>query len=83
MNYRGSAHRPDPIIIVDETGLPTEPGPGQSRGNVALTREYAFYQGEEAVEPTKQWFEENFGITFHEEEREVEVLSLRPITPRH
>lgn len=82
LNYLpgGETRRP-PVVIIDETSLPGEPAPGQSGEAAILTRHYAFCGGDEAIEPTKRWFEENFGITFHKEERDVKVLILRPAVP--
>ena len=78
----GTGLRKDAVCIVDETGLPKEPGENQSWETISLTHGYAFWAGEEAMELTKQWFEENFGITFHEEQRSLRVLEIRPVSGR-
>ena len=78
MNYGlpdGDARR---VIIVNETGLPDEPGPKQSAANVCLTHDFAFWSGKEANRLAFDWFRDNFGITFHEEERELKTLELQP-----
>jgi hypothetical protein len=69
-----------PIMIVDETGLPRRPGKNQTWGSICLTYSYAFWEGEEATKLAKKWFEENFGITFHEEERDVPAKEIRPVS---
>lgn len=68
---------PDDLLIVDETGLPTRPGPNQTGGSICLSYSYAFWTGDEGVDLAKEWFEETFGITFHEEERELVYHELR------
>ncbi|MBD3266873.1 hypothetical protein GF373_09405 [bacterium] len=65
------------VIILDETGLPTKPGENQTFGSICLTYTYAFWDGEEGIQLAKSWFEDTFGITFHEEERELAVLEFR------
>ena len=52
-----------------------------ARGYLGITLQDLAPDAAEAIEPTKRWFEEGFGITFNEEEREVNVLSLRPARP--
>ena len=67
----------DKVFIIDETGLPDKPGENQTWGTICLSYNYAFGKGERATELAKEWFEKNFGITFHEETRMVEVLRLK------
>ncbi|MBN2307476.1 MAG: hypothetical protein JXR94_00810, partial [Candidatus Hydrogenedentes bacterium] len=69
----------DRVAIVDETGLPTQPGDNETWGSICLCYSYAFGKGAEAIDLARDWFEENFGITFSEEERKVEVLAIRPV----
>lgn len=64
------------VYIVDETGLPQRPGVNQSSGSICLCYEYQFWQGKQAAERARTWFQENFGISFHEEKR---VLKFRQI----
>jgi hypothetical protein len=73
-------HAPeDRVLVIDETGLPTRPGENQTSSSICLSYMYAFGKGERAVGMGKEWFRENFGITFTEEEREVKILTLRRI----
>lgn len=65
------------IIIVDETGLPSEPKEGQSRESVAVSSESPFWGGDESIEIAKKWFAEQFGVTFSEEIRPMTVYVVR------
>jgi hypothetical protein len=65
------------IIIVDETGLPSEPKEGQSRESVAVSNESPFWGGDESIEIAKKWFKEQFGVTFSEEIRPMTVYVVR------
>jgi len=67
----------DRIIIVDETGLPSEPKEGQSRESVAVSSESPFWGGDESIEIAKKWFKEQFGVTFSEEIRPMTVYVVR------
>lgn len=67
---------PDHVVIIDETGLPTERGPNQSWGSLNLSSGYAFWSGDEGTKLGREWFKNTFGITFKEEAREIEVLKL-------
>lgn len=67
----------DTVIIIDETGLPTKPAENQTWGSICLTYEYAFWSGKEGIQLAKEWFKENFGITFREEKREIIVHEIR------
>lgn len=77
----GSDLTDDKVYIVDETGLPARPGENQTWGSICLTHQYAFWSGDEATDLARDWFEETFGITFHEEMRQLSVLEIRPIAP--
>ena len=68
------------VVIVDETGLPFEPGDNQTWGSICLSRYYAFGRTPGSAEIVKDWFRDNFGITFHEEERDLTVLEIAPAT---
>jgi len=65
------------IIIVDETGLPTEPPVGPSREESAVTSESPYWGGDESIEIAKKWFAEQFGVTFSEEIRPMTVYVVR------
>lgn len=55
------------IIIIDETGLPSEPIEGQSDESVAVSSESLYWRGDESIEMARTWFREQFGVTFTEE----------------
>ena len=78
LNHNKKAGDPGRTIIVNETGLPGKPGPNQSHANICLAAELAFWSGEAADKLAFKWFQDNFGITFHEEEREMKMLELQP-----
>jgi len=65
------------IIIVDETGLPTEPPVGPSREESAVSSESPFWGSDESIEIAKKWFAEQFGVTFSEEIRPMTVYVVR------
>jgi len=65
------------IIIVDETGLPTEPPMGPSREKSAVSSESPYWGGEESIEIAKKWFKEQFGVTFTEETRPMTVYVVQ------
>ena len=65
------------IIIIDETGLPSEPAKGQPPESVAVSSESAYWGGEESIEIAKKWFKEQFGVTFTEEIRPMTVYIVQ------
>ncbi|MCP4643215.1 MAG: hypothetical protein GY851_22400 [bacterium] len=65
-------------VILDETGLPSELGENQTMGSICLSYSYAFGSTTESVAIVKDWFRDEFGITFDEEERDVTVLEAVP-----
>ena len=65
------------IIIVDETGLPTDPSFGSASEKSAVSSESPYWGGEESIEIAKKWFKEQFGITFSEEIRPMTVYVVR------
>ncbi|MHC4432114.1 MAG: hypothetical protein ACYTBS_09765 [Planctomycetota bacterium] len=67
----------DKIVIVDETGLPSEPAEGQSDDSVAVSSVSPYWQGDESIAIARKWFEEQFGITFSEEMRPMTVHIVR------
>lgn len=76
----GDPHR---IILINETGIPETRGPDQSAANICLVYDFSFWTGDEADKLAFKWFEDNFGITFREEERAMKTLELQaePSTP--
>jgi hypothetical protein len=67
----------DKIIIIDETGLPSEPEKGHPSDSIAVSSESPYWGGEESIEIAKKWFFEQFGITFIEEIRPMRVYIVR------
>lgn len=67
----------DKIIIIDQTGLPSEPKEGQSRESIAVSSASPFWGGEESIEIAKKWFAEQFGVTFSEEIRPMTIYVVR------
>jgi outer membrane lipoprotein-sorting protein len=67
------------VLIVDETGLPDKPGENQTWGSICLIYMYNFWYGDEGVRLAREWFDDTFGITFTEEEREITVYEIRKI----
>ncbi|MHC4145574.1 MAG: hypothetical protein ACYSUD_12450 [Planctomycetota bacterium] len=65
------------IIIVDETGLPSEPRVGQSAGSVAVSSVSPYWRGAESIALARKWFEEQLGITFTEQTRPMTVHVVR------
>jgi len=78
MDFGMGQDDPRKILILNETGLPDEPGANQSAANVCLVYDYAFWAGPEATLMATDWFRNNFGITFHKEQRELKTLELQP-----
>ena len=59
----------DRIMVIDETGLPSEPAEGQSEQSIAVSSASPYWRGNESIEIAKRWFIEQFGVTFDEEIR--------------
>ena len=56
------------IIIVDKTGI---------KGRVSVIGRH--FPGEEGLRLAKKWFKEEFGVTFHEEQRPMPVWEVRVV----
>jgi hypothetical protein len=67
----------DRIIIIDETGLPSEPAEGQSEESIAVSSASPYWRGDESIEMARKWFREQFGVTFNEEIRPMIVHVVR------
>jgi hypothetical protein len=65
------------IIIIDDTGLPSEPIEGQSDESVAVSSASPYWRGDESIEIARKWFKEQFGVTFTEEIRPMTVRVVR------
>lgn len=68
----------DKIIIIDETSLPSEPEKGQGPESIAVSSESPYWGGEESIEIAKNWFFEQFDITFTEEIRPMKIYIVHP-----
>ena len=75
--WQGIALNANKIIIVDETGLPSEDPVGASREKSAVSSESPYWGGQESIEIAKKWFKEQFGVTFTEEIRPMTVHIVR------
>jgi hypothetical protein len=73
-NYDLSANG---IIIIDDTGLPSEPIEGQSDESVAVSSASPYWRGDESIEMARKWFREQFGVTFTEEIRPMSIRVVR------
>jgi len=74
--YQGQSLQADGILILDETGLPSDPPmPPDHRGAVA--GESPYWGGEASIEIARTWFQEQFGVTFTEETRPMTVYVVR------
>lgn len=62
-------------IIIDETGLPSEP-PDEPANFVS--NESPYWAGGDAPEMAKNWFAKEFGVTFSEEVRMVPIYVVQP-----
>jgi hypothetical protein len=67
----------DRIMIIDETGLPSEPAEGQSEESIAVSSASPYWRGDESIEMARKWFREQFGVTFTEEIRPMIVHVVR------
>jgi hypothetical protein len=65
------------IMIIDETGLPSMPEPGQSEKTVAVSSANPFWKGQESIDMAKNWFQAQFGITFIEETRVMTLYEVQ------
>jgi hypothetical protein len=65
------------IIIINDTGLPSEPIEGQSDETVAVSSASPYWRGDEIIEMAREWFEEQFGVTFTEETRPMTIHVVR------
>jgi hypothetical protein len=62
-------------VFVDETGLPSKPGPQQTFEDIAICMEMP--NTDQSFEALRPWFKENFGITFTQETRALEVFVIK------
>ena len=75
--YQGYDLTADKIIIIDETGLPSEPVEGQSEKDIAVSSASPYWHGAESITLASKWFNEQFGVTFVEESRPMTVYVVR------
>ncbi|NQV33708.1 MAG: hypothetical protein HQ515_13530, partial [Phycisphaeraceae bacterium] len=62
------------VLIVDETGLPGKEASGET---LYVSSASPNWRGEECLEMARQWFEEQFGVTFTQEIRPMTVYSVQ------
>ncbi len=67
----------DRLVIIDETGLSSEPAEGQTDESVAVSSASPYWRGDESIEIARKWFREEFGVTFTVEIRPMTVLVVR------
>ncbi|MCP4453923.1 MAG: hypothetical protein GY809_20875 [Planctomycetes bacterium] len=67
----------DKIMIIDETGLPSRPEPGQPETSVAVSSANPFWKGEESIDMARKWFLKEFGVTFTQETQVMTVYEVR------
>jgi len=76
--YQGYDLEAKGVIIVDETGIRSEPHPdATSSDDVAVSSECPYWGGKESIEIAKKWFEEQFGVTFTEEIQPMTVYVVQ------
>jgi len=68
-------NEPNAPIFVDETGLPSEPGPARTFRDIAISMEMPGHKTD--LEALQTWFAETFGIHFTEQTRPVEIQVIR------
>lgn len=68
-------NEPNAPIFLDETGLPSEPGPGRTFQDIAISMEMPGHETD--LEALKTWFAQTFGIHFTEQTRPVEIQVIR------
>jgi hypothetical protein len=64
------------IIIIDQTGLPSKAEHGRL-DETAVSSESPYWVGKNGIGIAREWFEGEFGITFTEENRMMNVSIVR------
>jgi len=64
-------------IIIDETGLPSESVESPFDESIAVSSASPYWHGDKIIETARQWFKEQFGVTFIEETRLMTVYVVR------
>ncbi len=62
------------ILIVDETGLSHKDAQGK---DLYVSSASPYWRGNECIDMARQWFKEQFGVTFTEEMRPMTVYSVQ------
>jgi len=79
INMLTRANNPGPLangpVFIDETGLPSKPGPGQTHEDIAISMEMPSTDLD--FETLRPWFRDNFGITFTQETRPMELFVIK------
>jgi len=74
MRYQNPLLTSTAILIVNETGLSHEDSTGE---DLYVSSASPYWQGEEIIDMARQWFREQFGVTFAEETRPMTVYSVQ------
>ena len=64
-------------LFIDETNLPAKADTPQGYKEIAISMELPNVDSFEDFENLKPWFNDNFGITFEEETRPIEILVVK------
>jgi hypothetical protein len=74
MRYQNPLLTSTAILIVNETGLSDKDSTGE---DLHVSSASPYWQGEEIIDMARQWFKEQFGVTFTEETRPMTVYSVQ------
>ena len=74
MRYQNPLLTSTAILIVNETGLSDKDSTGE---DLYVSSASPYWQGEEIIDMARQWFKEQFGVTFTEETRPMTVYSVQ------
>ena len=72
--YQDYDLRANKILIIDETGLSRKDSSGE---DLYVSSASPYWRGDECVEMARQWFKEQFGVTFTEETRPMTVYTVQ------
>jgi len=74
MRYQNPLLTSTAILIVNETGLSDKDSTGE---DLYVSSASPYWRGDECIEMARQWFKEQFGVTFTEETRPMTVYSVQ------
>ena len=64
------------IVIIDETGIPSG-DPNSPDPNTCVSWDSPYWGGEESIDLARNWFQEEFGVTFTEEVHPMKINIVR------